>query len=482
MARNFRSLLISMLALWHDLSQKQIGAGAGIPQKRVSRVLAAPEMADELFERLLAAVARQPAEAEVVTACLEGLEALEQTQDLSDEELAMIEKAAAGAARLAREGLAEALRRSRLVSAGGYPEASSLVPARQRAAELLERLKVFPTESRMDVVRADTEFQTWALCEAVCEQSVREASRDLGSAASLARLAREIAERTTVPEGNRLRGYAVAHEANVLRVTGELKAAEAGLEKAKHLWQSGSDPFGVLDPGRLFHLEASLRREQRRFDEAMSLLDQAAAVSYPERALVSKGFTLEVMGEYERAIETLLQAAPLADRAAEPRLRNIVRLNLSINLCHVGRYGEAAKLLEETRPLAAELGDEIDLIRILWVEGRVAAGLKRSVEARNLLNRARTEFAVRGMFYDVALTLLEEAVLLLDEGWPAEVKKLAPKLTEVFESKGVHREALAALRLFQQAVECDEATTELARQILRFLFRARHDQELHFKS
>jgi len=42
--------------------------------------------------------------------------------------------------------------------------------------------------------------------------------------------------------------------------------------------------------------------------------------------------------------------------------------------------------------------------------------------------------------------LLEEAVLLLDEGRTGEVKGLAKELSGVFESKGVHREALAALR------------------------------------
>jgi hypothetical protein len=86
------------------------------------------------------------------------------------------------------------------------------------------------------------------------------------------------------------------------------------------------------------------------------------------------------------------------------------------------------------------------------------------------------------MSYDVALTLLEEAILLLEEGREAEVKLLAKELEKVFESKGVHREALAALRLFQEAAEREEATPELARRVLNYLFRARHDQGLRFES
>jgi len=45
---------------------------------------------------------------------------------------------------------------------------------------------------------------------------------------------------------------------------------------------------------------------------------------------------------------------------------------------------------------------------------------------------------------------------------------------------GVHREALAALRLFEEAADRETATAELARRILDFLFRARYDEGLRF--
>jgi len=484
MARNFRSLTILILALWRDLSQKQVGAGAGIQQKRVSRILARPEMADDPYELLLAAVARQPAEAEVVTACLEALEALERTGDFSAEELAEIERAAVSIERLIREGLTEALRRVRSVSADDYPDSSSLVPARWQAGELLESLKDLSVETRPDVVRVAEEFQTWALCEAASEQSVREASRDVESAASWAHLAREIAERVRGPESwrKRVQGYATAHEANALRVAGELKAAETTLLAGKLLWDSGSDPESVLDPGRLLEIEASLCRGQRRFGEALALLDREIEFGRtPEQAQVQKAFTLEVMGQYEPAIEILFKAAPRVDQHDKPRLKNVLYFNLAVLLCHMDRHVEAAELVPRVRALAAEGRDEIDLIRLIWLEGRVAAGQGRSAEARRLLAQARQEFAARGMAYDVALALLEETVPLLEEDRTAEVKALAEELAEVFKDKGVHREALVAMRLFYNAAEREEATTELARRVLRFLFRARYDQDLHFE-
>jgi len=54
-------------------------------------------------------------------------------------------------------------------------------------------------------------------------------------------------------------------------------------------------------------------------------------------------------------------------------------------------------------------------------------------------------------------------------------------MVAVFESLEVHREALAAVKLFCQAVEQETATAALGRQVLRFLERARHAPGLRFQ-
>jgi tetratricopeptide (TPR) repeat protein len=267
-----------------------------------------------------------------------------------------------------------------------------------------------------------------------------------------------------------------------MRVGGELKMAETLLEEAKRLWESETDPERVLDPGRVLDLEASLRRAQRRFEEALSLLDQAATVSHnPGRIMINKGFTLEVMGEYQKAVEVLLHASSLIVEENEGRLRDLLRLNLANNFCHLGRFHEALGLVKAVRPQVAESGYSIDLNRIIWLEGRIAAGLARPAEALSLLAEARRRFSKEGMSYDVALSLLEEAILLLAQGRTIEVKFLTKELVGVFGSKGVHREALAALQLFQDAASGERATVELTRNVLSYLFRARHDQGLRFR-
>ncbi|MFL6292078.1 MAG: hypothetical protein ACJ759_14380, partial [Thermoanaerobaculia bacterium] len=335
---------------------------------------------------------------------------------------------------------------------------------------------------KLAAVRSIEDFQSWALAERCCDESERQASRNLQRASTWARLALEIARLMPGPKGwrRRVRAYALAHWANILRVKGELNAADVAIGKAKQLWHSGCDPDGLLDPGRLLDLEGSLRRAQRRFAEALDCFDRSIPVSrFPERALMMKGFTFEVMGDYESGIAALLEARPHVERRGDPRLGNMLRLNLASNLVHAARHGEAAELVEEVRRNPEGLG-KIDVARIPWLEGRIQAGLGNREEALRLLARARESFEAEEMFYDVILALLEEAGLLLAEGRTAEVKALTPALAKVFESKGVHREALAALQIFREAVEQEAATAELARRILRFLFRARFDEGMQF--
>src|SRR5690606_24985204 len=142
-----------------------------------------------------------------------------------------------------------------------------------------EQIRDLPADQQWAVIHVGRSFQTWALVERLCEESVAQASKNLERAAGLASLARETAERVRGPEGwrDRVRGYAIAFEANVLRVSGELKAAQAGMEDAKRLWRSGEDADGVLDPGRVLELEASLCRALRRFEDAIDLLERAYA-------------------------------------------------------------------------------------------------------------------------------------------------------------------------------------------------------------
>ncbi len=359
-------------------------------------------------------------------------------------------------------------------------------PTDRAAAEVrIAEMRRLGRRARLAVVRLNEDYQGWALAERCCEESVKEASRDLASAAGWARLALAVAWRVRGPQGwrSRVRAYAMAHWMNILRVQGRLGDAEVCLGRwAKLLWEEGADPWGLLDPGRLLDLEGSLRRDQRRFGEALSSFEQAEAVSHhPARVLIKKGFTYEVMGDYGRAVATLLAAGAGVEALGDPRLLYMQRFNLAVNYTHIGEFTGALELLQQVRAAVLLRNDRIEACRIFWLEGRILAGLGQRDEARRLLAEARRRFEDEEMPYDVALCLLEEAGLLLAAGRTREVKALTLELTGVFQSKGVHHEARKALRLFQQAVETDAATAGLVRDLLAYLFLARHDEGKRFE-
>jgi hypothetical protein len=114
-----------------------------------------------------------------------------------------------------------------------------------------------------------------------------------------------------------------------------------------------------------------------------------------------------------------------------------------------------------------------------------AAGLARRRLIVGIGRVGRDTAGVPGMlsrviWYDAALVTLELAVVFLREGTTAMVKTLAAHMKPIFQSQGVHREAMAALTLFRKAAEQEKATLDLAERLVTYLRKARNEPELKF--
>jgi tetratricopeptide (TPR) repeat protein len=487
----FFQLILWFLAAWRGLAHKEVAARSGRTLGQITQLLSRDRKRplDEAdYQQLLAAMRARTAHGAVTAAWLESLEALDLDNGLTPEERDIVELWLLGDTQVRRQAVYElVLRSGQTPPLDEYPKPEHVAPARWRASLQLAILRGLAEPERLAVVRSIRKFQTWALAEAVADESTRNASKNIKTADAWARLAVEVAELVQGPESwqKRVRGYVAACGPNVRRVEGKLEEAEAGLAAANELWLAGSDPDGILDPGRLLDLEASLHRDLRRFDEALDRLTRARQVSrHPGKVLVKRGFTLQVMGEYEQAIETLLEAEPLVEieRQNDPQLWYKLQANLAVCWLRVGRYQEAAEVEELVRPEAVRLGDEHEVIRLTWLRGCIAAGQGHARKARSLLVSALQGFRERKLWCDMALAFLELAALLLREGKRAEVKALTPILADVFQSKKLYPEALTALRYFRDAAERDAADEELARRVLNFLFRALYDPGLRFES
>jgi tetratricopeptide (TPR) repeat protein/transcriptional regulator with XRE-family HTH domain len=318
-----------------------------------------------------------------------------------------------------------------------------------------------------------------SLAVRLCTESEQAAARDAALALQWARLALAVAELAPGVAAWRaaLLGYAWAFLANALRVGSDLPAAEAAFATAWALWREGALPPGSsLAEWRLLDLEASLRRDQRQFATALDLLERALAAA-PDaargRILLKTAYTLDQAGRAEAALAILRQAAPLVDAGAEPRQSWILKNNLLLVLCQLGRYADAEAGLPELHRLTREIGNDLDELRTRWTTARVWLGLGRRAEAAAELDQVRHAFSQRRQAYDTALVSLELAIFLLEEGRAAEVRALSAEMLWIFTAQQVQREALSALSLFCRAAESETLTLDLARRLLRSLERSR---------
>jgi transcriptional regulator with XRE-family HTH domain len=476
-------LTLTILRSAQGWSQKDLAAATGLSRSVLSEYeTGATELARDRLEALAAALRWPPGSVDRV---LFGLGLMQPAPaayvsplDPDEEERRIIDQAAAVGAR----ETAEALRAQLL----GELRQEKVRRARQNANDLWLTLKPLPHAERRRLVTEKSKYHDAFLCECLCAESVKAAASDADRARRLAELALHIAERVPGPSAwlPRLKGYVWAFIGNARRVFNDLPAADAAFVQAWALWREGTGGSDLLEEARLLDLESSLRRDQRRFTEALELHDQTLAVANPEEVgqfLLNKAFTLEQSGDFERSIETL-EEAERSVPSKQPRLLCVLRFNQAVNLVHLGRLVEAEPRLAQARELAVQLGNEVDLLRLLWLEGRVSAGRGEQREAAAAFEQVRREFAARDMAYDYALVSLELAALYLEEERTSEVQALAQQMVWIFKAQRVHREALAALKLFREGAEKEELTMEMIRRLLGYLTKARHYPELQFEA
>lgn len=369
---------------------------------------------------------------------------------------------------------------------------AALTAEQAAAPALLAELSRHPFDRQWILATSTPRFHTWSFCDLLLESSREWGFQDPGRALELAELGATVAAHLShaaygAARVSDLSARAWATLANAERIRSDFRSAEKGFLSAERLLKSGTgDP---LEKARVLLLKASLRGNQRRFDEAFRLLDRVVAIGRrcgdPHlcgKALITKGFLCGLAERPAAAIAALTEGSALVDHAAEPRLLVAARHNLILLLNDLGREGEALALLERTRPLYAELGDRMNLVRLRWLEGKIALAAGRLADAEPLLLAVGADLAELELGYDAALLSLDLALLYTRQGRNAEVRRLAAEMIPVFRSRDVHREATAALIVFQKAAEMERVTLGLVRELSDFLRKTRETPGLRFRN
>jgi tetratricopeptide (TPR) repeat protein len=276
-----------------------------------------------------------------------------------------------------------------------------------------------------------------------------------------------------------LRARAYAYLGNALRVLGELTAADHAFFRAEEcLAKSGTG--NIRMEAEVLSLKGSLRLDQRCLEQAQELVNRALALyrashdsSGVARTLVQRVKVVQTKGDLDLAIELLKESGNEIDPHQEPRLFAYARQNLLVCLTRAGRNEEAGQILPEVRIALQPTAEPLDWLRLRWAEASIAQGLGRTDEAEVAYREVQGKFLEMRKSYDAALVSLDLAALLAGQGRTEELKVLAAEILPVFESREVHREAMASLLLFHQACVEERATRELIQQIASALRRDR---------
>jgi transcriptional regulator with XRE-family HTH domain len=353
-----------------------------------------------------------------------------------------------------------------------------LEAARREAEAAWERLKAVTPEERRELIATFPEFRNVALVAQVCEASVRAAAHRVDAAKERADLALYIAERVSGEASVQAQSYSWAHIGNARRVATDFDAADEAFAQAWKLWPTGAGIEPELLPEwRLLSLEASLRRAQHRFPQALVLLDQAQTASGGDpvaaaRILLKKEHVFERMGDRKRALKALKEAAFFVEAVRDPHLLFAFHFKTANHLCGLGKWRQVAKLLPLVWELAVERGNELELVRVGWLQAKAEAGQGWDEDAICRLEQVSEDFTAHELPYEAALSSLDLAVLWLKAGRNGEVAQLAVAMKGIFDAKGIDGAALEALGLFCEAARQETATVELVQRVIGELEKA----------
>jgi tetratricopeptide (TPR) repeat protein len=351
---------------------------------------------------------------------------------------------------------------------------AALQSERAEAQELYADLLRHPQERRLMLVQNSGRFQSWGLCEMLLQKPI-ETSLEPRSVKDLAEVAVAVAEGLSpvlysagLVQDQKARAWASL--ANAHRVLSDFRSAEQCFQVAEsHLARGTGDR---LERARLLDLKASLRNYQGRTEEAISLLNRAIAIYQRSnqrhllgRALLSKGHVLMWAGEMETAIALLRQGLGLVDAARDAKLVVTSHHNLAYVLNELGQHREALAIVGRTRQLYMEVGDRLNLLRLEFLEGQIALALGRLAQAEGIFREVRRSFGEKEMALDAALASMDLAVVYARQGRHAEMQGLAQEVLQIFKSRELHREAIAALIVFQQAAERNGVTLGLIQEV-----------------
>lgn len=343
----------------------------------------------------------------------------------------------------------------------------------EQAESHWQELKALDAGKRRLIVLNLTKFHTLGFGVVLLRASRATWLDDPEEALNLTSLAVSVIEKqlTKSPEPRirDLYGRALAFRANCLRILNQFEGAQRNFKKAHKFLDAGTDD--PLERALVLEHEGTFLRNLRRFQDALDVLGKAARLYLAAGDLDGEARCILRVALVHRedgrvdigiaAIEALLERV----EATELGMGTFVRChhNLLLLMIDANMLDEAHARLPFVQRLVRARNNRFDMTRLEWLEALLhdKSGQDDQAEAKYL--KVQRFFLDEGIGYDTAFVSLDLAAFYLDRGRYSEAQKLAAELTPVFLADDIHREAVASLLLFKEAVDRQEATGAMAR-------------------
>ena len=325
--------------------------------------------------------------------------------------------------------------------------------ARHLYIELLDQEAV----QGLTQVHSTRRYASLALCELLLQTTRDLTLDDPAKARRATELAVRVSEQLDLelygaPVVQDLRAIAWAYLADTGRVQADLRLSEKALETAELLLEAGTgDPLAQAE---LLGIKASLSAYSGRFEESVQTLNKAASIYRRAgdrhllgRVYVKKGTVLGNAGELDAALRLIRCGMGLIDPPREPRLMVSATHNYIWFLKESGQSGLATTCLDGARRLYQRAGDRRDLVRLRWLEGKIA---ERPRDAEAALLSAREGLEREGLAYEAALAAMDLAVRYSVEGRAEDMRRQTGRMLPLFRCEDMYRETLMALVSFQE--------------------------------
>lgn len=274
-----------------------------------------------------------------------------------------------------------------------------------------------------------------------------------------------------------------AYRANALRILSKLGEAQTAFAAAWDWHKKGAST--PQEWATIAALEASLRRAEGNFDQALALLrasskifKQAGERRQEAEVRISLGLCLTYREDFTEAASVL--GGVLEDFSPEelgPDLLIATQHNLVTGLVMGDLPTKARSLLPKIKQPVMGHDDRFRLIRVDWLEALILQAEGNWFQAMALFRRVQDAFVEADMAYDAALVALDLAALHLDVGQVSEAKELSTAMLPIFRSRQIHREAATAGLLLIEALKREAAEAELVRELSAYMRQTRRGAE-----